>query len=134
MAARSAKMRPRLAVHPVLDPPATRPPHMGEDEWTLHVARMMARHSPKDVLDMGLMVEQWLETPVAELICRTLHHLKAIAVHDSRQPTIPAERLLGQLQAYDTVLNTIESYVLDRRQLQQHLVEESHSVEEEEGR
>jgi len=89
------------------------------------IAQMMARHAPKDVLDMGLMMEQWLETPTAELVCKTIHHLKAVALHDARQHGAVAERVLGQLQAYEAVLTAFESYVLDRRALQQELLEEA---------
>lgn len=121
MAGRRHKVMVR---HNVLEPPSLQPPRIDLDDGTVNVARIMARRTPKDILDLGLWVEQFLDTPTGELVCRTIHLLKAHAVFDSRQPAMNADRVLGQLQAYEAVLNAIEGYVKDRRETQAQIAAE----------
>ena len=128
-----AGRRKKSVSRKMFDAGAICPPDTTVDDGTLNVRRIIARRKRQDILDIGLWVEQWLQSPVGILICDSVDRLELNAVYDSRQLGSNSDRTLGQLQAFHALRNTWEGFVKDRQDMQLQIAEEARKekVEEE---
>ena len=133
MALGRPKTRMSRRVSPVLDPPVGVPPEMGVDESAgVNVAKLMSRHNRADRLQMGQMMEDLLKKPEGELVCRTIHHMKSLTLHESLTMNTRSEIIVGRLQAFEQLLTALENYVMDKRNIMAKIREEQEIQEQEE--
>lgn len=122
MASRRAQVK-GTSLRRVFAAKAIIPPNTMIEDGTVNVERMIERRSRQDLLDMGLWMEQWLQSPAGQLVCHLLDRLELNAVYDSKQPTVNAHLTLGQIQAYHAVRNAIEGVIKDRYEMQRQIAE-----------
>ena len=127
-----AGRRKKSVSRKIFDAATIRPPDVTVDDGTLNVWRMIERRARPDILDMGLWVEQWLQSSVGVLICDLVDRLELNAVHDSRQPGANSDRTLGQIQAFHALRNAWEGMVKDRQEMQRQIVQEAREEQTEE--
>ena len=94
-----------------------RRPLVDQGSVGINVRQMIARQHEEDILALGKMVEDLLSTPNGDVVYHTILNLRDLALRTSGNQD--ADRVIGELNGYDKVLEALERYILNARGLKE---------------
>lgn len=77
------------------------------------------RQETEDLIIIGDKMEKFINSDIGRLICnKMLPNLQKMELLASRTGAANADRALGRIEAYDTILSDIETFVTKKKELQ----------------
>lgn len=83
------------------------------------------RQDAQDVVVIGELIEHSLNGDFGRLLKAMLENLKAMELANSRNNAGSSDKVLGRLEAYDTVLGDLHGFIARKNELQLPREEES---------
>ena len=102
------------------DPISPLAPVSSGNEGTVNIAALLVRGEPRDKKLFGQMIEDLLRSPTGDLLLRTIHQLKAVALRGKGTP----ELRLGVMEGLEQLLESLELYVVQAKHLKDQEEEE----------
>lgn len=76
------------------------------------------RQSPEDQVILGEIIDHFFQSDAGRLFKLMAQNLQRMEIQSSRNGGVNADRALGRIEAYDTVLTDLEMFVNRKRELQ----------------
>lgn len=96
----------------------------------MEIKERLSRRAPEDIIKLGEIVEHAVKGDFWKLLQEMTVGRKSYELQKSVSGGGVAERILGRLEAYETILMDLENMVEEKRQLQMPLAPEASPEEE----
>lgn len=74
----------------------------------------MLRREPEDIVELGQIVEEFLKSPMYVILKALCNGSMSLEAQLSRDAKVPADRVLGRIEAYTRLLVDLEQFVSDK--------------------
>lgn len=84
----------------------------------MRIEERYERQADEDIVIIGEMIDQFFKSDMGKVFIKGLNNLKSMELHNSRARDTSAEKVVGRLEAYETILADLQGFVERKNEIQ----------------
>lgn len=85
----------------------------------MRIEDRLKRQNEEDLVIIGDIIDHFFKSDMGKIFTNGLNNLKSMELHNSRARDTSAEKVVGRLEAYETIVADLQGFVDRKNELQE---------------